>query len=440
MPKKKLTHEQFLDRCRNAHGDKYDYSKSIYEGNDKNILIICHDHGKFLQTPNTHFQGHGCPACSGKKRVTKEDFFKKIKKVHGSKYDYSNSVFTKRLKKIQIQCSIHGLFSQSPKSHMKGQGCPKCGDIKGSSKNRKTTKKFIEDSKKIHGNKYDYSKTIYRENSKTPVLIFCRKHKQFSQTPADHLKGAGCPHCWEERRGSFTLKSEDQFIKDAEKTHGKRYDYSQAGYINSANKVNIICDIHGMFSQNSQGHINGYGCPKCGISKRAEKARSSTSEFIKKAKKIHGDIYDYSLADYKSANSDIKIICEDHGIFTQKAYCHLFGQGCPKCKASNLEIKTRAVLEKYELEYEEQKRFDKCRYTNTLPFDFYLPSLNIAIECQGKQHYKQVGCWGGHAGFLNRNISDMIKKNYCYREGIKLIEIPYWKSTYEEICSILESV
>ena len=108
-----------------------------------------------------------------------------------------------------------------------------------------------------------------------------------------------------------------QFEQKAKKIHGDKYDYSLVEYINSQTKVKIICPIHGVFEQKPNGHLSGRGCSKCKPDKISKKLSFTTEEFVKKAKEIYGDKYDYSLVDYKSAKEKVKIICSIHGVFEQ---------------------------------------------------------------------------------------------------------------------------
>lgn len=124
----KLTTEEFIRRARKVHGNTYDYSKVVYEGKDKPVMIICKEHGEFEQTPNNHWKGKGCWKCAGVKPLTQEEFIQKSREVHGDKYDYSKSVYVKNDVKVTITCPLHGDFEQVPMSHMKGIGCPVCGN------------------------------------------------------------------------------------------------------------------------------------------------------------------------------------------------------------------------------------------------------------------------------------------------------------------------
>ena len=118
------------------------------------------------------------------KRLTTEEFIEKAKKVHGDRYNYSKVEYKNNCIKVIIVCKIHDGFKQKPNGHLNGKGCPKCVG------QNKTTKELIKQFNKIHRNKYDYSKVEYI-NSRTKVIIICKKHGEFSQTPNNHLRKRG---------------------------------------------------------------------------------------------------------------------------------------------------------------------------------------------------------------------------------------------------------
>lgn len=164
------------------------------------------------------------------------------------------------------------------------------------------------------------------------------------------------------------------------------------------------------------------GCDLCDI----ERKRSDKEKFIKKSKKIHGDKYDYSLVEYVKNNINVKIICPIHGIFEQKPMNHLVGKGCLICKESKGEIKINNFLLINNVEFIREYRFKDCKNIKTLPFDFYLPEHNICIEYDGIQHFKEVKNWGGKKGYELIKERDKIKNEYCIKNDIKLIRIPYY--------------
>ncbi len=187
-------------------------------------------------------------------------------------------------------------------------------------KPRMTTEEFIKRAKEKHGDWYDYSKVDY-VNAKTDVIIICPKHGEFLQLPYHHLIGYGCPVCAGKNRNT------EMFIEEAQKVHGNKYDHSKVNYDVPFMKVCINCLEHGEIWQTPGAHIhNKSGCSECVRNKKI-----STDEFVTKARKVHGDKYDYSKVDYVNAKTDVIIICPEHGEFLQSPDSHWRGCGCKKC-------------------------------------------------------------------------------------------------------------
>ena len=231
-----MTTEEFISKAKKVHGDKYDYSLVEYVNNKTRVTIICPIHGLFEQRPVNHLRGHGCMYCGNALKNTKEEFIEAARKVHGDKYDYSQVDYVDNKTKVKIICPIHGMFEQTPSSHLRGRGCKYCG---GSVKHTKDT--FIEAARKVHGNKYDYSKVEY-VNNRTPIIIICPIHGEFKQSPNEHLQGKGCQRC-----ANNIKRTTEEFIENARKIHGDKYDYSRVKYIDCHTKVKIVCPIHGEF-------------------------------------------------------------------------------------------------------------------------------------------------------------------------------------------------
>lgn len=193
----KLTTEAFVQRASEVHNNKYDYSKTSYGKDNKDkVVIICPIHGKFSQKPNSHLRGCGCIFCSGKYTSSTKDFINKSREIHGDKYDYSEVKYVSAHTPVTIRCPEHGAYKQKPNTHLNGSGCLKCGFAKTADARRKTQIEFITDAKDTHGDLYDYSKAIYKgEHSKLEII--CKKHGSFWQTPHLHLHrdSCGCPKC-----------------------------------------------------------------------------------------------------------------------------------------------------------------------------------------------------------------------------------------------------
>ncbi len=291
-----------------------------------------------------------------------------------------------------------------------------------------TKENFIEKAQKIHGNKYDYSKVDYIDN-KTKVCIICPKHGEFWQRPDNHLHGAGCYKCGRNIMGKKQTKNTEMFITEAKKIHGDKYDYSKTKYISCFEKVCIICPEHGEFWQRPANHLQGQGCPRC------IKLVYNTESFITEAKKVHRDKYDYSKTNYTHNKTNVCIICPKHGEFWQSPHMHIQGQGCPYCKESKLEKEVEEVLKQNNINFIKQCRKNYFEWLDRLSLDFYLPDFNIAIECQGKQHFGWNGFFGGEDEFKKQIERDNKKAKLCSEHGIRLIYYtnPLLKPIYEVI-------
>lgn len=199
MCKKKNLKEFIIDAKRIHCNDDYIYTEGEYINNYTPIKIICPIHGEFWQTPNSHLRGRGCPKCGLEKiRIPKdtfEDFVEKSRKIHGDEYQYHEDTYINNRIKTKITCSIHGEFWQTPNGHLQGHKCPKCSKISRDLKHIKTTKQFILDAKKVHGDDYIYTESEYKGKD-IKVAIICPKHGIFWQTPEKHVTyKQGCPKC-----------------------------------------------------------------------------------------------------------------------------------------------------------------------------------------------------------------------------------------------------
>lgn len=426
MPKK-LTTEEFVEKAVVVHGDEYDYSKSTYIHSHKALIVICKEHGEFSISPTRHiYKKQKCPGCSSKNLTTKE-FIKKAKLVHGDKYDYSKSNYINCYNKVVVICKEHGEFKINPNSHVSNKtNCPKCSKIRRT----KTKKLFIEEAKTIHGDKYDYSKVIYT-NSITKVILVCKEHGEFKMTPNQHVFcRSECPMCHPK------VRTTEEFVKKAISVHGKKYDYSNTRYINSYTKVEIFCNAHnGYFTQKPSDHINTGGCEYCGKIEVGKKLAMSKEEFVRRAKLIHKNQYNYDNVIYVNSKTKVKIFCNKHKfVFEKTPAVHVNGvSGCPKCGDSNGEKEVGRILEINGLFFEKQKKFIDCKYKNQLPFDFYLPRFNTCIEFDGVQHFIPIEFWGGEEGFKKIIIRDQIKNDYCGKNNIRLLRIKYNENIEEKL-------
>ena len=194
-----------------------------------------------------------------------------------------------------------------------------------------TQEDFISECVKVHGSKYDYSLVEYKGSSHK-ISIICKIHGEFLQLPHSHKKGFGCEKCRVGRAGGT-----QGFVTRAEKIHGSMYDYSRVNYIGCFDKVEIICNVHGVFTQEPNAHVGKQqqGCPKCYhdnlIERTSKQSEVAGEAFYEKALNIHGDKYDYSKVVYVRSCKKVEVICKVHGSFWQTPNAHLAGHDCGKC-------------------------------------------------------------------------------------------------------------
>lgn len=315
---------------------------------------------------------------------TNRQFIDDVQKIHRDEngvplYDYSKTEYIGSKFPVKVICKRCGSeFIVRASHHKYGVGCKKCSDKRLAELRRSNTNEFIEKSKLIHKDKYDYSEVNYVDNI-TPVKLHCNIcNFNFPQIPQYHLNGNGCPKCARKLHSSRMISNKDEFIK----------------------KSKLI-------------HKNDKGLP----------------------------LYDYSKVEYKGYKIPVTIICKKCGKnFEQKPKHHLYGCGCKHCNKSRGEKYIENQLKLNKINFDPQKRFDDCRNKIQLPFDFYLPNYDICIEFDGTHHYQIKNGLGGFDRLVKQKENDRIKTNYCQNKGIKLFRIKYTDNLKESVQDILDYI
>lgn len=278
-----------------------------------------------------------------------------------------------------------------------------------------------------HGNKFKYL-SEYKGYDK-PITIECSLHGSFNSTLRIHLNGnGGCPKC----AGNVKFSTSD-FIEKSKSIYGDKFSYDKTYYINVNSKVIITCPEHGDFEQYVKPHLKGSGCTKC-----SNRAKHDADSFAESANKIHKNFYSYDKTVYgKNNKQSVTITCPVHGDFVQRANDHLSGKGCTQCAndkhCSYAVMEIREYLTLNNIQYIEEKTFDDCKHINHLRFDFYLPTYNLCIEYDGKQHFESTPSWGGEDALTLIKKRDQIKNDYCSNTGIDLLRIKYTENHIEKI-------
>ena len=290
-----------------------------------------------------------------------------------------------------------------------------------------TTDSFIEKAKSIFGDKYDYSKIKYTR-AHDYVTVVCPIHGEFKIKAYHLLNGGGCRKCADELHARKTReKAAKTFVEKAIKVHGSKYDYSKVNYITNRTPICIICPIHGEFYQKPHEHLAGNGCQKCAAEQIKQKLLFTKEQFIQKAKEIHGDKYDYSRVEYVNFTTPVEIICPKHGVFKQRPVVHLCQKcGCPKCvlKSQN-EFFNRLIQDVPQAKFEFEVTSKKVPWLGRMRLDIYSPILNVAIEYDGIQHFKQIN-FNGHKTNLDLiQKSDKKKEELCNINNCELFRMGY---------------
>lgn len=197
-----------------------------------------------------------CKNTGSRKKLTTDEFVERAKRVHGNRYDYSHTNYITNKKQLMVKCNIHGKFKQTPNHHLSGCGCPKCGfgSVNRKNINRSDYSKkkieFIKRIKKIHKDRYDYSKVEFL-SSHTKITIICKKHGEFQQLAYQHLNGHGCPKCKFEKilpklQKNCVSKSESHFLNYIKVQPKHRYKYIDDFYVDGFDpKTNTIYEFLG---------------------------------------------------------------------------------------------------------------------------------------------------------------------------------------------------
>lgn len=331
------------------------------------------------RTPKIHLD-KGCPLCS------KEDKFKKRgNDTHPNKFDYSQVIYVGPNIPVTFKCMIHDeLIIQTPDNHIstKHGGCKSC-QMAVKSLGNKHTENFFSKLPDAHRTFYDYSKVDY-QGTDVKVIIICpvAEHGEFRQTPANHLQGKGCPKCGIIKSHIASTKTNEEWLMEAEKVHGKTYEYP-GKYVNYRAKITIRCGIHGDFLQSPADHLRGHGCHMCGLIARGCATAKTDDEWRSQAREVHGDDYEYPEK-YTRSNIKITITCGNHGDFMQTPDNHLRGHGCHKCAvieriAASIKTNDEWCTQAFEVHGEQYE----------YPEKYIRSDVKITIKCKTHGYFAQ---------------------------------------------------
>lgn len=441
---------QFIAR----HGiDRYGYSKVVYQGDNKPVIIEClsdPSHPDFPQTPSNHKRGIGCPPCGKLKASARRvkpwaDWRKRFQDAHGDRYDYTEAekAYVNSKTDLPILCRErdHGLFYQLPENHARGNNCPVCMGRKPLP--RETILEIL--AERHPPGRYDYTDTIFGTASEK-FTAYCNGHNgTFTALLHPHLyRGVGCGECSKTKR-----LTTEQVIERFIKVHGsEKYGYSKVVYRGNDKDVIIDClrnPSHGSFPQRPRSHWRGDECPKCAYEAKGLARRVPWETVLERFRKMHKDRYDYTEAEkvYQDVLSDIPILCRKsgHGVFHASPVNHYnAGSGCPICKERKGEKSVRAWLTRHGVPFQAQAPVTpgtsaRKRY---LTVDFLLRDMNIAIEYDGIQHTEPTSFGMKCPDKIKKEFEegqqrDRIKNDWAERNAYTLIRIPFHPDTKRSV-------
>ena len=425
--------EEFISKAKQVHGSKYDYSKVEYINNKTKVCIICPIHGEFTQTPHNHIsQKQGCPVC-GKEYVTTwqkykyDDFIQHSKEKFGDKYSfpYIDTEYENNHSKITIMCNECGeIFTKHAGDHLQSKigGCRYCLKHSKIKQYSYIDLKTITDKNDIELSQFNGLLT-----NKDSVECVCKKHGKYRTLVSTILDSRGfCKKCnskpieW----GIIEKRILSKYNNELEIIGHSNYDNIMSKITLKCKKCGYVFDriVTNLLSTN----FNDV-CPKCSNDKISKERTKTNEHFINECMQLYGNLYDYSETIYIASNKKVKIKCNQCGkYFEITPNSFLQGHGCPYHNhvTSVMENEIKELLIGNNILFEEQKRFD---WLGRKSLDFYLPDYNIAIECQGEQHFKESSFGSNKSkeclleNLKRIQINDNDKLKECKEHGIKIL-------------------
>lgn len=345
IPKNRLTQSEFLSRCKEKHNDFYDYNKVLYVRGTDYVTVTCPSHGDFSVRAANHLRGDGCLSCYNERRGLLRrkghDYYVALidQKFSGRVIHYEGEMLTNSTR-VLFKCNRHDNVFESTLAIMIGNsGCSLCKTetISNIAKTKRELwiKKFFKD--------FQHIEIKVAKTSKERSEFYCKNHDLNFTGSFDHIKSrgfVGCKVCREDvSKEKYLQKSQKQYLDRIKESSSLfDYDYSNSVYNGFSKPIDINCKRHGIYSVVYLNRIKGAGygeCPSCTYELERSKL---LSDFVVKAKEIHGDKYDYSyIRDYTNCKEDVAIYCNQcDDLFNQTPDNHLQNKGCPTCNSVSM--------------------------------------------------------------------------------------------------------
>ena len=424
--RRQKTHEEYVTELSKVNPDIEVIG--IYMGNKVKIPHRCKIDGTIWDVaPSNTLQGRGCPTCkatklSKEKFITHSEYVKKLAEINP--YIEVIGSYCGSKTKISHRCKVDGyIWDISPGNALAGKGCPVCRNRKVANTLKKSKEEYIKELK-IKNPYIEIVGEYHNANSKT--MHHCLLHDIYWEiTPNRALNGNGCEECKWEKFSKTKTKTHEQYVDEVKIVNPNIEVIGQ--YTNAKIPIEHRCITHNIFwNAYPFAILRGGGCYKCGSEKITNRFKKTHEQYVRDLKNINSKIE--VLEEYIDSLTPIlhKCLIDNYEWMARPANI-LHGTGCPKCSESKGEKSIRIWLEKNNIDYIHQHKYEDCKDIYPLPFDFYLPKYNTLIEYDGEQHFRPIEHFGGQEYFEYIQKHDAIKNEYCKNNGISLLRIPYYK-------------
>lgn len=375
--------------------------------------------------------GFGCPKCANHYTMTHEEFIDRVKYNINANLELLGKYVDSHTP-IKCMCKKCGnIFSAMPYQIEKGSGCKKCADKVRGYNLRNSHEDFIEKMSEINKSIHILGKY---KTAKDYINVQCNKCKYVWNPTADSLlHGYGCPRC------ANKLVTENEFLKKFN-IYGDKNIIICGKYVNSYTKIDCYCIICGYkMKMYSYQLTNGVGCKKCKDKISGQKRKITNDQFINRVKLVNPDLIVLDV--YSGSTNKVHVKCSKCGyVWEPTAYVIMKNNptNCPYCQISKLEKGVKDYLVTNNIKYKQYHKYKKLNGVGAKPlsYDFYLPTYNLLIECQGIQHERPIDFFGGNKQFVTQKIHDIRKRKYAHDNNIRFLEIWYYEKT--KINKILE--
>ena len=375
-----------------------------------------------------------CPDCgrSQRKNLGEVEILKRLRKVHGNKYEFEIPANVRTNIKIKFFCKLHGQSEALVSQLLAGNGCKNCGRVAASTKRALTTKQWVAKAKIIHGDKYDYSKTKYI-NSKTKVTVTCSRHGDFEINPSNHIQPTlrrGCKGCSGGKILNFdnsTKKlSQNEFLKRVKGATTKNLDFSKSIYNGQRETVKVICKIHGEFEAWPHNLFAGQSCPSCASIETGKKHRVDPIVITERLNSHFGSKYEIDQNSIKMVTKKIKLKCEKHGWFDGLLSNLLQSSGCPICTSQRVaKIRNKKntltkgqIIKRFKLVHGDRYDYSSIEPNGTISVVKIKCEKHGVFEQKVSTHFSGKGC--PDCGLEQKAVNATLGQGEIYQRLIDL--------------------